>query len=375
MTTNFEVKDRNTYSLAALVNPHATTSIAQFLQIQTLCYHYDIAVCCTESRANTCDLLTLLNNAARTGQLPVRTTKIGRAYLNKSGIMVFSDNNLKPYAYQKLIGESASLSLPQIKHVNNMMLKNYKEKGLSLVERASRLVPSNTTIETITKTMLNVVKYYRVTFDLNRDLSALYEAQQKCLIAIGNGAIPARTETGESYIENQVIRFKATNPDDSNVTDANKQKEGGVAEAASSSINQESNSNEVAAVEEVPETIEIPTAVDQSVPLFICNKPLADKTARTIYIGNETDIMSFTCPYRTSVKSCTSLGIQHLVQNGYKNITIFIDKKADTFITKIDDFSSENDKCIQEISKANSLDLQVVDTKGEAYKSFMERCI
>lgn len=387
MTTNFEVKERNTYSLAALVNPQATTSIAQFIQIQTLCYYYDIAVCCTESRANTCDLLTSINNAADAGKLPVRTNKKGRAYINKSGIMVFSDASFKPYAYQALLGESANLSLPQIKHVNNMLLKNYKQKGLSTMERASRLVPSNTTIETITKTMLNVVKYYKVTFDLNRELSALYEAQQKCLIAIGNEAIPARNVPGESYIENQVIRFKATTPvdtdSDNNVTGANNQNKEGVAQAASSSLNQESSSNTEAevdaaiqAITEAPKTVETETKIAVQVsPLFIYSKPAEDKTARIIYVGNETNIASFSCAYRTSVKSCTSLGIQYLVQNGCKQTTIFIDKKADSFITQLDDFSSENDKCIQEIAATNILDLQVVDAKSEAYKSFVEKCI
>lgn len=380
MTTtnkNFDVKDRNTYSLAALVSPQATASIAQFIQIQTLCYYYDIAIYCPEYRADVCDLLTELNNAAQAGQLPKRDKGRGRAYINKSGIMVFCDENTRPLPYQALIGKSSSLSISQIKHVNNMLLKNYKQKGLDAAERASRLIPSDVTLESITKTMMVVVKLYKITFSLNRSLEELYEAQNKCSLGIKDGTVKLRNTPGESYIDNQVIRFKAYDPVETDNSDnvENTKTEEGVAQAASSS--QQESSNTAAAVQEAVQTITEAVKVTETQPshLFIYHKAAADKTARIVYIGNETGVTSFSCAYRTSVKTCMSLGIQNIVQNGYKGVTIFIDKKAESFILPVDDFTSENDLCIKEVTNTHALDLQLVDTSSEAYKTFVALCL
>lgn len=336
---NFEIKETNTYSLAALVSSNATTSIAQFLQLQTLCYYYDIAICCTESRALTCDLLTELNNAAQAGQLPARVNKRGRAYLNKSGIMVFSDQNLKALPYQKLIGASPDLSLSQIKHVNNVMLKNYKEKGLKVEEKAARLIPADVTIESITKTMMEIVKLYKITFDLNRSLEELYEAQNKCFLAIKADRLTLRKISGESYIEDQVIRFKvAIDPVENNIQE------------------------------------EVTKDVAHAASFYVFSKPSEDRSKRVIYIHDGASVFTLDCKYRTTVRACTCLAINHLLENGHSDATIYINKKAEDLMMDLGEFSDEEDRHIQKLTQENRLVLKVVNESSQEYIDFVAQC-
>lgn len=365
---NFKVEERNTYSLAALVKADATTSVAQFIQLQTLCYYYDIAIYCSEFRAITCDLLTELNNAAQAGQLPVRANKKGRAYLNGKGVMVFSDNNLKPLPYKTLIGSESSLTRSQIKYINNILLKNYKEKGLSVEERTARLVPGDVTVESITKTMMVIVKLYKITFDLNRSLEELYEAQNKCALAIKANRLTLRRISGESYIENQVICFKAGGPAEDN---------GEITKAAPEvAVTEEAEKVAIKNIEKEGNQIkeEVIKDVAHATSFFVFSKPSEDKSKRMIYIGNKAQFIYLESSYRTSIKACTALAIKEIVCDGHSDAVIFIDKKAEGFIKEINDYSSDTDISIQELAKEHNLDLQIVDTSNQAYIDFVLQC-
>lgn len=342
----FKVENRNTYSLAALVKSTSTTSIAQFMQIQTLCYYYDIAVYCSESRATTCDLLTELNNAAQAGELPIRANRKGRAYLNRKGIMVFSDHNCKPLPYQKLIGSVSDLTLSQATYINNALLKNYK-KGLQPAEKAVQIVPGNITVESITKTMLEVVKLYKITFDLNRSLEELYEAQNKCALAIKADRLTLRKVSGESYIENQVICFRTA-----------------VAPA------EETTNVET---EEIKEE-EVTKDVAHATSFCIFSKPNEDKTARIIYIQEDSMIYTLETKYRTSITQCTCLAIKHIAENGYSDAVIYIDEKAKDLIAEPGEYTTELEKLTQTIAKDNSLELKLADKKSQNYLDFIAQC-
>ena len=328
---DFEVKNNNTYSMASLVRPEATTSIAQLMQLQTLCYYYDIAIVCSESRQATCDLLTELNNLALQKALPRRRNAKGRAYLNKNGVMIFSDNHFKPYAYQMLIDDQSNhkLSLEQIKYVNNMLLKNYKNKGLEPAERAATLIPQSITLESIKANMLKIVKQYRVTFDLNRGLQDLYIAQNKCFRAIEAGKITTRKEEGEVYIdENQIIRFRAfITPTETN------QLEG----------------------------------VTHSAPSFyIYSLTDKDKTSRFVFYGNADSTNVFECPVRTTVKTYTAKVIEKLTQ-GYQDFIVYVDKKAVSFTEDLNEFSGKTDVLVNSLAQTHKFEIRLLDSTNDDY--------
>lgn len=331
MEKEFKVQGKNTYSLAPMVQNFATTTIAQFIQLQTLCYHYDIAICCSYMRAATCDLLTDLNNLVLAGKLPKRSKEQkGRAYLNKKGMMVFCNAQFKAYPYQKVIGTQDSFSLENIKWVNNLLLQNYKEK-LAPETKTLSLMPDQISKENITETMLQAVAKYRMTFDLNRDLRTLYEARNKVFAAIQTQSLITRKEEGKAYIDAEnVIRFKTT----------------------------EAEPPEAPVIQELPKE---PEAV------YIYSQAAAGK--RYVYYGTPEHYEHFECPVRTSRKAYSAQVIKLFTSP----VTIYVHKTAAGFIDYDEAFCSDLEKEIHAHLLAHNIKVAIEDASCKAFAEVVKQ--
>lgn len=430
-TTNLEfvVRENNMHSMADMVDPDLTSTIAQFLQLQTLCYYYDIAIVCNEKRQQTCDLLTHLNQLAKKGMLPKRTKQLkGRAYLNKDGVMIFSDMHFKPYSYAKRITltSNSDLSLSQIKYINNMLLKNYRTCRLTPQEKSYAILPKGEDKTTIQNTMMQVVQFYKVTFDLNRPIEELYNSQCRCLRGIAYKSIPAREVDGEAYInDNHVICFKPCRvqkqeilrvtdgkiiPDvieyeiktaeekhapelDQNFAPSTEECEKPLSvnnetqqdiqddndddfaemflEAYSDVIDEENTElpkeenkeQEVKTKEPVKEDV----SKKEASSFYIYSFTSDDRKKRYVAYGNNEHYELIECGMRTTVKSYTATVIEKLVESGAKNFTVYIDKRAKVLLVPIDSFSSETDIKVCKLKNEFNINLEILDPNDASY--------
>lgn len=127
-TKAYFVQEKNTYSLAKLVDYDKPTTYDQICHVQTLVYYHDIEVKIYDNRATMCDLITELNLNVKTGKIKRRFEKYGRPYICKDGVMRFFTREMK------FLYNSKRYELAEFEYQNVINCNNFKEINRALKE-------------------------------------------------------------------------------------------------------------------------------------------------------------------------------------------------------------------------------------------------